>query len=334
MDYVALLREIERHAPPPLALLHGNELLLADDAVKLLSRVLFPDPAMAALDREIMDAREATADAIARSAETFPFAAPRRLVVARNVEALPAKGAERLSGYLARPSTTTCLFLLASEALGADRTRQNPHWLLRAVPPGAVVELGPLRGTTLERALKQRAQIDSLDLTDEAARLLVDLTGEDLGRLLGEAHKAAIAGGPANRRVGASEVAAVVGENRLRGLFELTGSIERGDRSRALSLVDQVLSAGEEPLVLLALMTRHLRNLSVAAEEARQGRPAPTLARRLRVPPAVAERLIARARQLTTRDLAYRLERCWQVEHRVKSGGHPVAELTALIAEL
>jgi DNA polymerase-3 subunit delta len=334
VDYVGLLREIERHAPPPVALLHGGPALLADDAVRLLSRVLFPDPAMAALDREIMDARETTAEAIARSAETFPFAAPRRLVVARNVETLPAKGSERLGAYLAAPSATSCLLLLAGETLGGDRGRQSEHWLLRAVPPGAAIELGPLRGAALERALKHRAQLDGLEVTEQAARLLVDLTGEDLGRLLGEAHKAALAGGPDNRRVGTREVAAVVGENRLRGLFELTGSLERGDRSRALSLLDQVLAAGEEPLVLLAVMTRHLRNLAAAAEEARQGRPVPALARRLRVPPAVAERLMARAQQLTVRDLAYRLERCWQVEHRVKSGGQPVAELTALIAEL
>ncbi len=332
MDYVALLREIERHAPPPVALLHGNDALLADDAVRLLSRVLFPDPAMAALDREVLDARETTADAIVRSAETFPFVSPRRLVVARNVDALPAKGADRLVAYLAGPSATTCLLLLASEALGTDRSRQSEHWLLRAVPADAVVGLAPLRGAALERSLRQRAQIDGLEVTDEAARLLIDLVGEDLGRLLGEAHKSALAGGPENRRVGASQVAAVVGENRLRSLFELTGSIERGDRIQALSLLDQVLSAGEEPLVLLALITRHLRNLWIAREQAGDGQAA--LARRLRLPPAVAERLIARARQVTGQDLAYRLERCWQVEYRVKSGGQPTAELTALIAEL
>jgi DNA polymerase-3 subunit delta len=334
MDYVVLLREIERHAPPPLALLHGHDPLLADDVVRLLSRALFPDPAMSALDREILDARETTADAIARSAATFPFVSPRRLVVARHVEALPAKGAERLGAYLAAPSATTCLLLLAGQPLGADRSRRSEHWLLRAVEPRAVVELAPLRGSALERALRQRAQVDGLEVSDEAARLLVDLVGEDLGRLLGEAHKAALAGGPDNRRVGASQVAAVVGETRLRGLFELTGSIERGDRSRALALLDQVLAAGEEPLVLLALITRHLRNLWEAREDARHGRAAAALARRLRLPPAVAERLIARAQHLTARELAYRLERCWQVEHRVKSGGQPTAELAALIAEL
>jgi DNA polymerase-3 subunit delta len=334
MDYAGLLREIDRHAPPTVTLLHGSDSLLADDAVRLLTRVLFPDPALAALDREILDARETSADTIARSAATFPFVASRRLVVVRHAEGLPAKGSERLGAYLSAPSPSTCLLLAASESLRGDRHRQSDHWLLRATPPGNVVELTPLRGAALERALRQRAQIDGLDLSDEAARLLVELVGEDLGRLLGEAHKAALAGGPDNRRVGAGEVAAVVGESRLRGLFELTASIERGDRSRALALLDQVLAAGEEPLVLLALITRDLRNLWVAREESRRGQPAPAVARRLRLPPPVAERLIARGQQLGSRDLADRLVRCWQVEHRVKSGGQPTAELTALITEL
>lgn len=333
MEYLALLRDLQRHVIPPVILLHGGEVLLADDVLRLLTLVLFPDPALAALDREILDAREGGVELIVRSAQTLPFVASRRLVVVRHAEALAAKASEPLAAHVAAPSPTTCLLLTAGESLRADRTRRNDHWLLRAVPATATVELVTPRGPALERSLRRRAQLDGLEVTDDAAKLLVEFVGDDLARLLGEIHKAALAGGPDNRRVDVAEVSAVVGESRLRGLFELTSAVERGDGSRAIALLEGVVASGEEPLVILALLTRHVRSLWLA-RQAGDGVSVPALARRLGVPIPVAERLLGRARETTLDELARRLDRCWQVERRAKSGGRLLAELTTLVTDL
>jgi hypothetical protein len=54
----------------------------------------------------------------------------------------------------------------------------------------------------------------------------------------------------------------------------------------------------------------------------------------LRVPAGVAEAIVARTRGSAGERLPRQLERCWQVERRLKSSGEPRAELTALVAEL
>lgn len=334
VDYAAFLRDVDRRRIPLVALLHGPESLPADDAVRLLSRALFADFSAAALDREVMDGREATPEAVARSAMTLPFIAPRRLVVVRHAEALPAKGHEMLLQYLAAPSASTCLLLLAPESLRADRTRKTDHWLLKAVPAGAAVELAGQKGVALERALQQRARLDGLQIDDEAARLLVQLVGDDLALLLAEAHKAALARSADTTRIGAAEVRAIVGEQRLSDLFDLTRAVERGERGRAVALLDQLMRAGEEPLKILGFLAGDLRTTWVVKELARQGLPADQIARRLRRPPPVVERLVGRATALSGSDLARQLERCWQVERRIKSGGEPRAEMTVLIADL
>lgn len=334
MDYAALLRDVDRRKIPLVALLHGPEALLLDDAVRLISQALFADPSAAALDREVMDGRETTPDAVARSAMTLPFLAPQRFVIVRHAEALPAKSHELLLQYLAAPSASTCLLLLAAESLRADRTRKTDHWLLKAVLASAVVEVSGQKGASLERALQQRARLDGLQVDDEAARLLVQLAGDDLALLLGEAHKAALARGGDNTRVGVAEVSAIVGEHRLSDLFELTRAVERGERGRAVALLDQLLRAGEEPLRILGLLAGDLRTTWIVKECARRGLPADQIARRIRRPPPVVERLVGRATAVSGADLTRRLDRCWQVEQRIKSGGEPRAEMTVLIADL
>jgi DNA polymerase III delta subunit len=92
-------------------------------------------------------------------------------------------------------------------------------------------------------------------------------------------------------------VRAVVGEHRSHEVFELTRAVERRDAAAALSLLERLLGAGEEPLRLLAI-------------------------------------LAAQARRATLRPAAGRLERCWRAERRLKLGGAPRPELAVLVADL
>src|SRR5262245_52594747 len=109
MDITAFMRHVAAGQIPPVALVHGTDGQALDDALAALTRALFPEPALAVLGREVLDAREVSADAIARTALTLPLGAAVRLVAVRHCQTLPAKGAEPLREYLTRPSPTTCL---------------------------------------------------------------------------------------------------------------------------------------------------------------------------------------------------------------------------------
>jgi DNA polymerase III delta subunit len=133
--------------------------------------------------------------------------------------------------------------------------------------------------------------------------------------------------------VGAKEVSAVVGEHRVSGVFDLTRAVEQHDLAGALTTLDRLL-ASEEPMLLLALLARELRRAWSVREWSRRGQGPDQIARMLRVPPRVAEALVARAGGAAGARLPGHLARCWEVERRLKSGGEPRAELTALVAEL
>jgi len=291
VQYAAWLHGLTQGQAAPVVLLHGPEPFLIEEALARLTLAVCPDPGLLAMSREVLEAREAGAEGIVRAAETLPWGTPRRLVVARGVEGLGPKQAEPLVEYARAPNPSTVLVVTVPQPLAPS------HWLLKAVPAGGVVEIPQLTGRALGSWLRSRASNDGLELEEEAAQLLITLVGDDPAALAGEAVKAALAGGPENRRVGAAEVRAVVGEHRSHEVFELTRAVERRDAAAALSLLERLLAAGEEPLRLLAI-------------------------------------LAAQSRRATLRTAGGRLERCWQAERRLKLGGAPRPELSVLVADL
>lgn len=333
MDYGAFLQAAAGGQPPPLALVHGADVQLLDDALDTVTRALFPRPDALALGREILDGREASADDIARSAMTLPLMTAMRLVAVRRSQALVARGADALGAYARDPNPSTCLLLLADEPLEAGRDRRSDHWLLGVVPARFVVPLPARRGRALEEWLRQRAGQEGLAVSDEAARLLVQWVGDDATALLNEARKAALAGGPEARAVGVREVTAVVGEQRLSGVFDLTRAVERGEVGPALRTLDRLL-ATEEPVLLLSLLVREVRAALAIRDMRARGQSTDQIARVLRRPAPVVEAVGARVATVPEAALARRLERCWEVERRLKSGGEPRAEMTALVADL
>lgn len=328
MDYAGLLRAVEAGRTPPVVLVHGAEPVLLDDAVAAVTRALFPDPGLAILSREILEAREAGAETIVRSALTLPFLSERRLVVARGADALGVRQGEALAAYAAAPNPSTVLLLLADSELSPS------HWLMKALPPGAVVALPRPTGRALVSWLRTRAGAGGFEVEEAAAVLLVQLVGDDLTLLLGEVAKAALAGGPDNRRVTPAEVRAVVGEQRLRNIFELTRAVAERDLGAALGVLGALLTAGEEPLGVLGMLAREARSVWQAREWLGQGRRDDEVARLLRRPPPAAAAVVALARALSGPAAARRLTRCWEVERRLKLGGAPRPELALLIADL
>jgi DNA polymerase III subunit delta len=334
VEYAAFLRAAERGQPPPLALLHGPDEQLLDDALALVERGLFADASERALGREVLEGDTASVETVVRSAMTLPFMTSRRLVVVRRAQALPAREAEALSAYARDPNPASCLLLLADEGLLASRERRSDHWLVGALPAAALVALPLRKGRALEDWLKQRAAAEGLTVSDEAARLLVQWVGDDGARLLGEARKAALLGGPEHRGVGVDEVKAVVGEHRMGEVFELTRAVERRDVGQALRTLDRLL-ATEEPVFLLSLLTRNVRVALTVRDLAAAGQTAEQIARAVRpVPPPVVEGIMARVGGAAGAALPRQLARCCEVEWRCKSGGQARAELTALVVEL
>lgn len=333
MDYAAFIRSATGGRPPSLALLHGSDAQLLDDALAAATRGLFPDATEIALGREVLEGAEVTGEAVVRAASTLPFMTAMRLVAVRRAQSLPPRAAEALSAYGRDPNPSTALLLLADEPLGASRDRRTDHWLLQSIPAAAIVTLPAREGRSLEVWLRERAAAEGLTIGEEAARLLVQWVGDDSAALLGEARKAALAGGARNTTIGVKEVSAVVGEHRLSGVFDLTRAVQRRELGAALRTLDRLL-AGEEPIRLLALLVADVRATLTVADLSARGQPTDQIARVVRKPPQVVDAIVRGPAAAPRATLTRRLARCWETERRLKSSADARAELASLVVDL
>lgn len=337
MDAGALVRELQVGRVPRLLLIHGPEPLLVDELVDRVTASVLGDPAAAAWNREVLDGDTAAPDAVVTAGLALPLFGVRRIVLVRGLAAAPARAVDRLrtaiEGARAQrggwPGDGTTVVLVT-----APVDRRAPA--LRLLPEAEQVEVRPPVGRAVVGWVRERARTAGLEVTPEAAQALVTLVGEDLSRLVGEIEKAGVfAGG--DGRVGEDAVRALTGESRVRQYWELTQALEAGDRPAALRLLEELLVAGEEPLVLLGQIAGHVRDLW-RVQAGLAGRADARLVARLlprRRPDWAVERLMARAGAVRADGVVRAIRRCFEVELRLKSsGGDPRALLTMLVADV
>jgi DNA polymerase-3 subunit delta len=162
--------------------------------------------------------------------------------------------------YLEVPSPTTCLICIA------DRVDQRNPAVQQIERIGKILRFAAPRSEEerqrwCQRWIRERAQQQGKSLSPEAELLLLNLQGSDLLRLGQEVDKLCIFVGE-RRDINVEAVEALVGEGRVREIFELTRAVSRRDLEAALSCLRRLLERGEDPLGILGMLARQVREIS------------------------------------------------------------------------
>lgn len=239
-----------RHERRAAYLVRGEDPVLVREATRRLLQDLVGDDDAALLVEEVaVDDPEVGAVAVVDAAQTPPFLTDRRIVVARDVQALGAERLAPLLGYLADPLPTTTLVLTATGNPGAK--------LVGAVKAvGAVIDCDPSPKQSAAWVQAQ-AREAGLRLDAGAAALVAGHLGEDLGRLP-EVLRALEAFTVPGTTLRADDVRPFLGEAGGVPPWELTDAIDAGDVARALACCRRMLAGGgRHPLVVHAVLCAH-----------------------------------------------------------------------------
>jgi DNA polymerase-3 subunit delta len=327
-----LVAAIERGPLAPIYCLHGDERYAVDRAVMALRRAaLGADGERAAgFNVETFEAKERGLGPALDAARTLPMFAKRRLVIVRGIDDLDSEGLEPLAPYVADPNPSTCLVLIADTKVDA---RLKAFQALRKA--GFLHEFAPLKDWQLPDWVQGEARRRKLNLHPEAARLLADAAGPDLGRLALALEQVALFAG-ADAKITAEHVEAVVPESRERSVFELTKAIGAGDREHALRLLANMMRNREPPLRVQFMLARQLRQIWRAKELQGEGLPRNDLAARIGVPPFFLDDFLGPARRMSVAALERSLLRLHQAERAFKGASKmdPEIQLGRLVRAL
>jgi DNA polymerase-3 subunit delta len=273
---------------------------------------------------ELLSANEAGGDdAVAACNSMGLLGGDQRLVIVEDVEQWKVADTKAIATYLANPAPDTVLALVAG-ALKKDSALAKT-----CAKAGDVLVYDVARRRLPEWVTKQFAD-RAIEVDPEAARLLVEIVGEEPEELATEVDKIATwAGGES---VGVREIKQLAAGCAEVPGYELTDAWGRRDLPAALGACQTLLERSGDPVsrtvpALVGLLVGHVGRVRDCQRFAEEGLSARDAAARLKRHPFYVEKLYAQARNYGPDELAGAVVRLAELDHAVKGGSRLAVDL-------
>ncbi len=305
-------RQVEKGELLEVYGLVGSETVLVSEAVTLLrARTLTRAPDF---NRHEFTAREVSIEQVIEAAGTLPMMAPKRFVHLADVHLLKQKDQQTLAAYVERPAPHTVL------CLAGDKLDQRTKLAQALNARQALFSFEPPRQQEMAAWIERRAKKRGFAIAAEAAQLLADFVGTEVGTVDRSLEKLALHAGE-GQPIGIEDVEATIAPTRVHSIFELTDAIGARDLGRASVLLRNALSGGESGLPVLGMIARQFRQLLQVKSLLDQRLPPREIAGRLGIRPFLIDSLVAQARRYEERELYRALDAALRADIRLKSSG-------------
>jgi DNA polymerase III subunit delta len=302
----------------PAYLLAGTDRPKIDRALERLRRRFEPDSV------QFLSAGDASGEDVVAACNALGlFADGGRLIVVDGVEAWKAPDAKVIAAYLKAPAPATTMALV-----GGELKKDAP--IAKAVAGTGEVLLWEVPKRGLQRWVGEQFQVHGGKVEPEAARVLVELVGEDLYELATEIDK--LATWAAGERVGVDEVERLVAARGEATNFALTDAWGARDVAGVLRASESMLERSGDPYSktiprLLGVLGSHVSRIRECQALEASGVSAKDAAVRLKRNPYYVGKLYAQARNFSPEELREVTVRLADLDHALKGGSRLAPEL-------
>jgi DNA polymerase-3 subunit delta len=320
-------KSVEKGEIAPLYYFHGDEPYLIERGVKLLlNRTVSPDSRDFNLD--VFYGKECRGDEIATAGQTLPMFADRRVVLVKRSGELTAAALEILTEYVSDPSPSTCLIF------EGEKIDQRKKFFVEMKKHGNLVEFKRLYENQLGPFIREEAASFGKKLEAQALELLIYLVGNNLQELAAEIEKVATYIGVRDT-IKMADIREIVSDTKVDSIFELTDAIGEKDLGKALRNLNTILRDGEAPLMVLAMLTRHFRQLWRVKELCVKGVPSQEIGKAAGINPYFVKGILEQTRNYRISEFKGIFECFFEVDLALKtSGGKPVNLMECLIMDI
>lgn len=295
----------------------GDEVFFRDHCRQALLEHLVP-PDLRDFSLHDLDLADVKVAEILDRARTPSLMAPFQVFFIRGVKALYSRGSHEeefnaIEAYVKDPNPAAVLIFVADHiSIPADvrrmeMTDRDRYERIRDTLGEycGIVELGRVDESDGLCWVLEKAQQEGVKMEQDAARELVDALGADMMLVSRELEKLVLFVGE-KKRITLGDVETMVLAAKQRSLYELTDAISAKDKTRALAVLEAMLSAGdgdEAATGHLYMLARTFRQMLIILEK--NVRDTRTIWQALwqgfRVPPFAAEDIIRQARRYKSR---------------------------------
>jgi DNA polymerase-3 subunit delta len=273
---------------------------------------------------ELLSAHEVTGeDAVGACNSLGLLGGGGRLVVVEDVDRWKAADTKAIAAYLVSPAPETVLALVAAEL------KKDSALAKACAKTGDVLVYDVVKRRLSEWVTKQFAD-RKVSIDAEAARLLIEIVGEDPEELASEIDKIATWSG--GEPVGTREIELLAAGCAEVPGYELTDAWGRRDLAAALAACQTLLERSGDPVsrtvpMLIGMLVAHVGRVRDCQAFAEEGLTAREAASRLKRHPFYVEKLFAQARNYGPDELREAVVRLAELDHAVKGGSRLAVDL-------
>ena len=209
---------------------------------------------------------------------TLPFLAERRVVVLTDADKFVSENRELLEKYFEKPASTGVLVLAVSSWKSNTR-------LAKILPKtGKLIEVAELKSKSLVSYICDYArERHGKNLPSNSAYMLIELAGDEPGILCSEVDKLA-AYTDAAKTITEKDIAAVVGKNRVVGVFEVIDAMTAGNLAGAIEKLRLMFGSNKDAeYTVIGAFAWHFRRMFSASVMLKDGQSQDTVAKKLRI---------------------------------------------------
>lgn len=318
MDQWAFFDELKAGKVHSVYLFYGPEAYIRKSALAALEKKILM-PGLESMNRTVMSAP--SAQAIIENCETLPMMSDYRLIIVQDCALLTsgkakdeAQESELLAEYLTRVPETTCLVFDLSGTI--DKRKKLSKALLSM--PGAV-SFDALDDVQLARWIAQQLRPFGKKMDRTACEALAFTSGRDLTMLHGELLKLAAYVGE-REAITPQDIDEIATHTAECTVFAMVDALSAGKARAAFELLSVLLSSGEQRIGILAMITRHYRQMMHLCAMQQERQPQGQMAKALGVPPFALGRLSKQVGRRSYESLKACVEMCVQADYDIKRG--------------
>ena len=318
MDQWTFFDELKAGTVRSVYLFYGPEAYIKKSAIAALEKKILT-PGLESVNKTVMSAP--SAQAIIESCETLPMMSDYRLIIVRDCALLTSgkeKGGEQesalLEDYIRRVPQTTCLLFDVDDAI--DKRKKLTKAL--AAMPGAV-SFETLDDAQLSRWIAQQLRPLGKKMDARACEALAFTSGRDLTLLSGELLKLSAYAGD-REKITEQDIDAIATHTAECTIFAMVDALSAAKVREAFELLAVLLSQGEKRIGILAMITRHYRQMMHLCAMQKERMPQGQMAKALGIPPFALTRLSRQVGRRSYESLCADVQRCVQTDYDIKRG--------------
>ena len=291
-------------------LLYGEEAYLKKQYKDRMTKAIIPDGDT--MNYAYYEGKGINPAELVDLAETMPFFAERRLIVAEN-SGFFKNAAPELADYIKSMPDTTCLLFIENEV---DKRGK----MYKAVKDrGRIVEMGRQDEKTLLYWIAGNVKKEGRQIKESTARYLVSKTGTDMENLEKELEKL-FSYTLGKDEITAADIDDICTTQITNKIFDMIEAVAAKRQKQALDYYYDLLALKEPPMRILYLLSRQFKLLLEVKDLMGRGNDKAQIAKTAKLHPFVAGKYMQQCRTFSKAELRDIMEEAASTEEMVKTG--------------